>query len=458
MPFNGFTVRLVEIQTEVLGAIVLLITQYGTEFNLNNNINYRLAGTVATVAPPTGQLGTEVTISGMNLLGYGSLSLSLSQVHLGDNQAEILSSSQTQVVVRASSGQAGSGSVQLNTTQEVNGVVLDGPYTSRAGVWTQLQDGQITEITPPAAQVGSLIYLCGNALLGGGSSIVNVTFIGTTVSNFSSSLISDPISGPPTQCISAVVPPLSGGLMMGEVNLTADTSAIIVTQPGISFEYASLNPPSPSLGQEFTQVVITGIQLLSGYNASSVTTTVHLSGVLAQVIDSAPEQVTVSAGIPSQSVLNVPGDVEVSVTFSGLMFSVSLTEAWTYRVAGQIVTVTPPYGQHGTRIIITGSNLLGYGNMLDEANFTQTGTTPVAATIASSSATQVVLSVPSPATPGYTGSATIQLIADNGARVTGVGVFEYRTPGSITGVQPSSGQNGTFGKLMMLYVISKDVQ
>ena len=393
-----------------------------------------------------GQLGTQVTINGMNLIGFGMLSLSLSQVLLGGNQAEIISSFQTQVVVRASSGQVGPGDVQLNSTQVVNGVVLNGPYTFMAGGWNQLQDGQITEITPPAAQAGSLIYLCGNHLLGGGNSTANVTIIGTAATNFSSSLISDPVSGSPTECISAVVPSNSSGLTMGGVNLTADTNAIIMTQPGITFEYASINPPSPAVGQEFTQVVISGTQLLSGYS-TSVTPMVYLSGVPAKVITSTPQQVTVSAGIPPQSVLNTIGDVKISVNSSGLTFTVSRPGAWTYRVPGQIATVSPSYGQQGTRITITGSNLLGYGNTLARANFTRTGTTPVAATIISFSSTQVVLSVPTPANVGYTGNATIELIADNGARVTGDDAFEYRVAGTITAVHPSSGQNGTFGEL-----------
>ena len=452
--FSLFTIRLVEIDSEIPQASINLVTQYGTVFPfLSHTINYRLAGNITSVSPSTGQRGTLVTITGTNLLGYGDASTSLNigsvtlnQVELGTNQAVIISSSQTQVVVRAATGPAGTGNVRLNSTQTANNIVLNGPYTFLAGSWTQREDGIITEITPPAAQAGSLVYLCGNSLYGGGSSIINATIIGNNVANYTSSLVSDPISGSPTECVTATVPAASG-TTMGGVSLTADTEALIVSQTGVTFQYASINSPTPSQGQSFTEVRITGTQLLSGYDSSQVTTSVFLSGVQATMINDSPQEVIVTAGVPPASAINVSGGVVIRVTISGLSFQVVLQGAWTYRSEGQISTVSPSFGQRGTRITITGSNLLGYGNELAGANILGTGGISATATIVSDSATEVVLGMPSPVMAGYTGPSTIELVADNGARVTGTNVFEYRTEGMITAVQPTSGQNGTFGKL-----------
>ena len=450
--FSLFTIRLVEIDSEILQAPINLVTQYGTVFPFQSHtINYRLAGNITSVSPSTGQRGTLVTITGSNLLGHGDESMSLNigsvtlhQVELGTNQAEVISSSQTQVVVRAGTGPAGVGNVRLNSTQTVNGIVLNGPYTFLAGSWTQREDGLVTEITPPAAQAGSTVFLCGTSLYGGGSSIINATVIGN-VANFTSSLVSDPIPGSPTECVSAIVPAASG-TTMGAVTLTANTNALIESQTGVTFQYASINSPTPSSGQSYTQVTITGTELLSGYGDSQVTTAVFLSGVQATVINASPQQVIVTAGVPPMSAINTPGGVVIRVTISGLSFQVALQGAWTYLSEGQINMTDPSFGQRGTRITLNGMNLLGYGSQLTAANILGTGSTSATATIVSGSATEVVLGMPSPVMAGYTGPATIELIADNGARVTGMNMFEYRTEGVITAVQPTSGQDGTFGK------------
>lgn len=446
------TIRLVEIPTPIMGAQIKVISEY-TEFVLTgtlSTIDYLLAGNITGVSPGMGQFGTQVAITGQDLIGLAGLSVTLKSVRLGSIEAEITQSSQDQVVVRASTGTAGNVDIRLNSTQTLsNGVILDGPYNFLGNGWTQLTDGKIDSIIPPAAQEGSVILLCGSSILGGGSAITMVSILGLESSNFSATLVAPVIGMPASECITATVPaPPSSDPppQQGGVNLTSNTQAIVEAQSGVQFQYASITTVTPSEGQEFTQVTISGFHLLSGYSEAEVTPEVFLSGVMATVTNYSPTEIIVQAA-PS-SMTDIPGDVNIQVTRFEVTSVITLFNSWTYRTSGEIYTVTPSFGQYGTYITVGGNNLLGYGTSLQLALVTITGGSPVAAQVISSSSSQVVLEVPLPSNMSYVGPASIELRSDNGAQITGVDVFEYRVRGEVTGVSPSSGQNGTRGKLI----------
>ena len=448
---SGFfcIIRLVEIANPIPGAQIEIISNY-TDFVLSGDlstVDYFLAGNITGVNPGMGQFGTQVTITGENLVGLGA-GVTLKSVQLGNVEGDVVQSSQDQVIVRAANGILGDVDIQINSTQTFGGGdVLDGPYNYLPNGWTQVADGNITNIVPPAAQEGAVILLCGDDLLGGGSVITNISILGMESSSFSATLVT-PVAGLTVQeCINATVPapPLTEPApQQGGVNLTSDTQAVVQTQGQVLFRYASITSVSPNEGQEFTRVTISGFHLLSGYNESDVTPQVYLSGVVANVTSYSPTEIVVRAS-PSDTV-DVTGDVTIQVTNFNITSVISLLNSWTYRTSGKIETVTPPFGQYGTHVTINGTNLLGYAANLQQASVTTVGGSPVIAQVISSSSSQVILEIPIPSNASYVGNASIELMSENGAQIFGADVFEYRVSGEVTGVSPTSGQNGTRGK------------
>ena len=459
---SNFFIRLVHVPSTILNAPISIISQYGTVFSITTDlINYELAGNVTSVIPSTGQKGTLVTIQGNNLIGLGALGIQITNVTFGGVAAEIISATQSKVAVRVASGAAGPGIIQLNSTQysDENGAELPGPYNSVSGLWTQLTDGIITALVPPAGQAGQIVYICGTSLRGGGVTITNVSIAGVPAQIFSQTLVNISDPGLPPECLSAIIPNIDVALLplKGSVNLTANTEAVVITQDSLLFEYANISSVNPNQGQEYTYVTIRGIQLLSGYNNLTMTPQVYLSGVQAIVHNYTQNKIIVQASPFNQTnVTNQLGDVEIKMTQYGLTFTVFLASGWSYLAPGEITSVDPPTGQYGTYINITGTNLLGYGTTLQLAIFLGSSTGNVVndpivtAEIKSFSDFVIILSVPRPANVNYTGFIDIHLIADNGAQVRGQGVFRYLEKGRIVSVSPSEGQRGTYGKLILL--------
>ena len=414
------------------------------------------------MTPSSGQTGTEVTITGNNLIGLGELGITLSTVTLGGIEANIISSSQSVIVIRAGNGIAGSGVIELKSNQFANGAVLEGPYNSVSGMWTYLENGVITLFIPPAAQAGTTIYVCGSNILGGGNAVTNVTIIGAVSPMFSNGLV--PVSDPEVteQCITAVVPSPSESLPQeGPVNITANTKALVFTQSNLNFKYASISSVTPTEGQEYTIVTITGTHLLSGYD--TLIPRVFLAGVEATIISFTTDEIVVQASPPNiaSNVINQIENVEIQVNKYALNFTLTYNDGWTYLTPGEIVSVNPTFGQYGTYVTLSGTQLLGYGSMLQYVSIlgSETGNfdadVHVNASIISSSVTTVTIEVPKPVNVNYTGFVDILLVADNGAQVRGNSVFEYKERGMIGMVNPTEGQRGTFGKKLCMHFVKR---
>ena len=205
-----------------------------------------------------------------------------------------------------------------------------------------------------------------------------------------------------------------------------------------TFTYAKITSINPTQGQVGTEVTITGIELLSSY--SDLEPTVYLAAVEATVLNASRDTVIVRVEDPGtfqfsgSENCNKTGDVVVTVTQDGRDYNVSTSDGWTYLEAGVIEQVMPAFGQNGTRISITGTNLIRCGGYLSQALIGNT-----TATIISHTATTVVLDVPDVQVLGFVD------ISNNGLRVNRDQAFEYSERGIITGLNPSSGQTGTRG-------------
>ena len=135
------------------------------------------------------------------------------------------------------------------------------------------------------------------------------------------------------------------------------------------------------------------------------------------------------------------GQVAIVTRELGLTFNLTNSAVlWTYNISGRIATVTPLFGQLGTRVTLNGTNLYGYGTSL--AQLLINGTM---ATVYSNSSTSIVFGAPNITNSTMVGLVNIELMSDTGAIVESTEGFEYLPAGMITNLEPAVGQVGTYG-------------
>ena len=439
------------------GASFVISTQY-QEFTLQRSLNVDLfrPGTITSITPSQGQRGTRVTIRGQRLLGRGDF-ISLSRILLGQIEADFAEdpdrNSETIEIRAGIGGIPGNVSLTLNTTHNFPNEMMPfpGPYLYLENAWVQLEDGIVRDIIPAAAQPGRTVLLCGNRLLGGGTTIRTLLLAGETFSVLNSTPMAfTSLMSTSQECIMAVVPTPTAVGTTGRAILEADTGALV--ESSNNFTFAGITSIMPQSGQPGTIVTISGVALLSGFNTA--TPTVYLNGVQATLMTYSSTSIIVRAANPPAPVgsgmmstlddlFGTAGDVSIVVDGNNITnlntFSVSMESAWTYLAPGQITSISPNFGQFQTRIFINGTNLLGYGSSLVRATIGG-----VNATIETTTISQVVLLTPDLGSNRQ--NATIMLFSDSGAVIIGENLFNYREQGMIVSTVPSQGQNGTYGE------------
>ena len=443
----GFVVRFPDTNVSFPPSPFSIQTSYSLLTSTGDRVMFVGPPPIASISPTMGQRGTKVVIDGNKLGGYGEGTKNISRVVIGGSPANISYSNTTHIFARLNSGVPNSTSIRINTTQTISRLgdyVFDGPYAYSNALWTQLEDGVVTELLPPAAQIGKTLTICGERLLGGGNTVTAISIAGQTVVFFSEVGPNQNLGGP-SECINATVPdiPNPQDIVSGSIVIEADTGALVESLNNTTFTYANITSINPTQGQVGTEVTITGIELLSGY--SDLEPIVFLSDVEATVLSASGDTVIVRVEDPGSFHSNGSGnflspdrtgDVVVTVIRDGQDYNVYMSDGWTYLEAGVIEQVKPEFGQIGTRINITGTNLR-YGSYLSRALIANT-----TAAIISHTDTSVVLDAPD---VPFLGFVDIVLVSDNGARVSRDQAFEYRERGIITGLNPSSGQTGTIG-------------
>lgn len=425
-----------------------VVTQYGNHFPLGQ-WTHLPQGRVSSLSPAEGQKGTLVTIHGEHLLGHSGsedlpVGFSLSEVWLGGTLAQVVRSDDSEVVVLAGSGPSGVGDVRVLTTQVITDHVSvysgQGPSLVLSSAWTQLKDGEISDIVPPYAQEGSWVFLCGKRLLGGGNTVTSVSFGENMSSNFTSAPVPPPwSSNASSECVKAVVPGALPAKSL-EVTITSDTMAVVTTRSDVLFSSAAITSLLPASGQRGTVVNITGRHLSLGLDDTPIVT---IAGIPAAIVamDTSTDWswITVAAGWTDNTSLPLSSPVELTVSHLGEHFSLSSSPlTWTYLPTGTITGVKPSRGQVGTVINITGESLLGYGETLESVFIGN-----ASAAILSISNEEVIAKV---SNGSETGVVRVTLVASSGAVIEADDLFEVREPGLITALEPSSGQWGTRGE------------
>ena len=110
------------------GGDVVLLCENGAAAVSPGGWNYIVAGSIASVVPSTGQFGTLVTISGSNLFGGGP---AIDFVTLAGESTTLLSSDNTEIIVRVPAATPKSGAVLL--------VSESGATVTKLGGWALIR-------------------------------------------------------------------------------------------------------------------------------------------------------------------------------------------------------------------------------------------------------------------------------------------------------------------------------
>ena len=429
---------------------IKIVTQYGTKFSLGD-WGYLPPGRITSVSPRTGQNGTRVTVSGVNLLGnHGNeeeVSYSLASVSFNGYPVTITdyTDSEINVIVR-SAPQSGPGDILLTTTQtisdHISSISGEGPSTVMHTSWVQAADGVINSVVPRFSQMYSIVYMCGHMLLGGGTSVSAVRFGETESANFSSFPVLPQwvISDNNTECLLTRVPNVTASEEI-PLGIVSNTGAYVLAGIGVSFGVAKIESFEPAFGQYGTIVNITGRHLdLGTANVSSVNFGT-INGAIVSYDAIGYNWIAVSVGegvVFPDNATNVTLDVTITSSQLGHDFKLQSSPfLWEHRVSGRITYVSPRFGQTGTIVHIQGNHLLGHGGSVVEAYIGG-----VQAEIISDSDTAVLVRIPAI----QVGMAGLKLVADTGAIVESGTVLDIREAGQVTAVHPLFGQVGTRGE------------
>ncbi len=323
----------------------------------NSATNFKVTPVISGFSPPSGPVGTVVTINGTGLTGATS-------VKFGSASAGTFSvnSSGTQITATVPSG-AVTGKITVTTA--------GGTATSATDfIVTTSPAPTISSFSPTSGPVGTSVTIFGSNFTG----VTAVKFGGVSASSFS--------ANPPGTQITATVP---SGAVTGKITVTAAggtatsaTNFTVTTTPSIS----SFSPTSGPVG---TSVRING----SGFGGA---TAVRFNGVSASPFTVNTQGTRIDTKVPSGATTG-----RITVTTPGG----TATSATNFTVTAQAPTVTsfsPTSGRAGTTVTITGTNFTG-------ATAVRFGGVS-ATSFAVNSATQITATVPVGAVTGKIGVTT----------------------------------------------------
>ena len=326
------------------GAVSILLSS-GAWIFTTKTFNYFQPGVVTSINPLEGQNGTIVNITGISLYPIGDCLMS---VTLAEVNAHIVSATTNLIQVvaaRPSILESFGGAVII---QALSGAVL----TYKISNFTYLQEGLIYSVSPSRGQNQTTVEIKGYNLFGGGSGIRGVWLAG----------IAAYINPDSTDdCVVVTVGENIASYnesITGDVLLVSTSGAHIRRVDGWLYEQKGviLNI-TPSSGQYGTEIVITGVRLLSGATAVS---SVTIGGVPIDVTMSSDNVIRGKIGNPmSGNAFN--GTVIITSSHGGILVS---NYTWSYNKRGIINSFVPTTGGNNAKIKITGTDLLGSGRQI----------------------------------------------------------------------------------------------
>ena len=403
---------------------------------------YLQQGTIAAVTPSVGTVGTQVSVTGNNLLGGGALV----DVFLGGVRAAVMgTSTDTLIAVTAQErmDESGSGSGSGSGASDIVEIIIDTGAIVQGGSWTYEELGVINNFTPIEGQRGVVVTVTGTSLLGSSAS----SFTQCRLAGINGTVLS---SSDTTATCEAGLNPSAGmnpdlSRLSGPVELTASSGPVITSTEDFEYYVSYISTLEPNNGTNGTYVTITGQNLVRPPGGDSEVDTVSIGGipVLDETTEISVDIIRVRAGFSNASIDN---DVQI-VSTSGAL--VEASDVWVYNEPGQVLSILPTTASPGQTVTINGTDIVP--PCVSGVRVIVGQTESYTATV---SDTSTVRFRPGPyqAEPGSADNLDtpetpipIQVIASNGATVYSDTVqFEYASSSArVTSISPTVGMGGT---------------
>jgi YD repeat-containing protein len=394
--FAGFTASVVSwSDTQIVATVPAsapsgAVTVIEAGITSNSNANFTVPKPrITTVSPATGNVGTNVTITGS---GFQAAPGNSFVYFNGMNTSSPVSWSDTQIVIAVPAG-ATSGAVK---------VISNNGDTSNQDLTFSLPNPIIIGLVPANGPVGTQVQINGSGF-GTTQSSNTITFSNNpaTVVSWSDTQI---VATVPSTAISGPVKVTSGG---------------VVSNAGLCF---NVPPPtvtsiSPTVGGIGNTVTITGTGFQSAMPQSG------------HVMFNAGSGGSIKSWSDTQIVAIIP--VFTVTGYVGVTLNGVFSNYVNYTVPGHTITsLTPSTGPVGTQVTIAGN---AFGSPQGTSTLTFNGQT---ATVSSWTNTQIVATVPVAAASGPA------VVAISGANSNADKVFTIPPP-NVSNFQPNGGNPGT---------------
>ena len=391
-----------------------------TVYNNSGLFTFNMVGNVSAVTPNAGGTGTEVAITGTNLLNGGSLRA----VYLAEVKAEILNFTNSTIFVRAGAASDISGTVVIESD---NGLLTG---LSGAESWTYLPSLTASNVTPQSGRNGTKV-------------IIDISSIPSTYLIRSVTLVG----------INATIVSISGGMLeltagnYASSSPTGDTilyfqNDIILTIPS-SWTYQTpvtiTTNQNPLIGYYNTTISINGLSFQGVFSGNIVPVySVTLAGFNTSIISQNDSLLTVRINdyFDSNGTGNITGPIIIIGQDGSIYTSSHQNVIFTY-LQVSVTSVSPSNGQYGTLVSIKGIGLLAGGSSISSLRLAGI----LAANITSISDNEI--KVRAAGSSNAIVPSDIVYIMDSGAHVTIATSWMYVSPGQIDAVTPSSGRKGT---------------
>ena len=401
---------------DMIGPVTILANT-GAFHSSERVMNFTYVGIrVNNISPQSGTRGTRVTLMGIGLLAGGT---NITSATIAGILASVQSMNST--VVSFIAGASTSSSNASNITYFVN----TGAIVQIQNIWSYIEPGEITSVTPSTGTMGTIVSIVGNGLFGGGSRVVAV---------FLNSQMTTDIRDNFANFVQVVAPSGTGS---GNIRIISDTQAITESNNSVQFTYlspATFDSINPMTGQNGTIVNITGRRIHDGEGVGRV----FLAGVEATIISVQDANdmttITVEARRPTE-----PGPFGGPVVVRSSLNATSIsTQNFTYITEGVIFSVTPNQGRNGTVVSIEGENMFGGGTMLQSVILNG-----LEADIINESSSNIFVRAPLGLNTGRDSTGNVILVSNTNAHVLRVDGWTYSQQGVINNISPTDGQYGT---------------
>ena len=386
----------------------------------NYTWTYLPALTSNQVLPTTGRNGTSVGIDATSL----SPQYTLQSATIGGMQASIASTANG-IILLIAPPMTSNGSIVL--------YFQDGIYLIISNSWISQPTINITSVSTLFGYYGTIVTLSGSGFQGG-VGIGRVAVGNVTLAGFNTSILSQNDTELRVRIDDNFNSSGSGNITGPIIIRGQDGSMYYSSSQDIAFTYldVSIESISPSNGQNGTEVIIKGTNLLGGGNDIHSFSLASISVFSINMVSSSI--INVTAGYSDSE---IPLSDISYVTDNGAQ--VTIPNSWGYVQPGEMKSVSPTSGQKGRIVTITGERMLGGGQSV--RSVTLNGVSAMEILVSHNDFIQVRAGESPASSPGQViiTANTGAVLYSNATEVS----FGYITPGYIDTFSPTTGQYGT---------------